>query len=137
MMTYSTDPVADAAAYYEPLYAAAEAQAKAERDMADDFLAACRKCDANALAAFAPMVNDWDAATRQPRAAVAPMPKRVQTLAEVLEESLDYGSGPSKTELMQLLLNVAYSADLVNAPTQARALLSRMADTFATNNVGV
>lgn len=137
MMTYSTDPVADAAAYYEPLYAAAEAQSKAESDMANDFLAACRKCDANAMADFAPMVNDWDASTRQPRAAGTPMPKKFQTLAEVLEESLDYGSGPSKAELMQLLLNVAYSADVVNAPAQARALIERMAGTFATNNTGL
>ena len=132
-MTYSTDPVADASAYYEPRYAADEAQAKAEREADDAFMAACGRCDANALALFAPMVRDWTFKV----ASVDKAPKRVQTLTEVMQESLDYPSGPSMTEAMQLLLNVAYGADLVNAPAQARRLIERMASTWAAQNVEV
>lgn len=131
------DPVAHAAQYYGALEAHAISQDREHAAMQAAFMRACRKADANALADFAPTVNDWDAAKRHPRPAGAPMPQRVQALAEVLEEALDYASGPSKTELMQLLLNVAHSADVVNAPMQARALLERMADTFATNNAGL
>jgi hypothetical protein len=132
-MTYSTDPVADAAAYYEPRYAAADAQAKAERDADDAFMAACGRCDANALADFAPMVRDWTFKV----ASIDKAPKRVQTLTEVMQESLDYPSGPCMEELMQLLLNVAFNRDLVNQPARARDLVARMAGTWASQNVSV
>jgi hypothetical protein len=127
-MSYSTDPVEDAAVHYDKIFSEAEAADKAEGDLALDFLAACRKCDSNALARFAPMVNDY-------QSAFVPMPKRMQTMTEVLEESLDY-DGPTTSEVMQLLLNVAYGTDVVNAPEQARDLLNRMAATFAKFNVG-
>lgn len=132
-MTYSTNPVADAAAYYEPRYAADESQNKAEVQAAIDFMKACGKCDANALAGFAPMVRDWT----QKCISIDKAPKRVQTLTEVMQESLDYQNGPSMTEAMQLLLNVAFNADIVNQPAQARALLGRMASTWAAQNVTV
>ena len=135
-MSYSTDPVADAAAYYEPRFTAAERQAKAEAQAADDFLSACRKGDANALATFAPMVKDYETARRL-QCATADVPKRYETLTEVLQESLDYTNGPCMTELMQLLLNVAYGSDVVNAPAQARSLLQRMADKWAWINTDV
>lgn len=131
------DPVAHAAAYYEPRYATDEAQERAEAAMALAFIKACRECDANATAWFAPMVNDWERERRQPRPLGAPMPQRLQVLAEVLEESLDYRDGPAMAELMQLLLNVAFSADVVNAPAQARALLERMATKWAWINTDV
>ena len=136
-MNYTTDPVADASSYYESVYAQQDAQLRAELNAGFDFLRVCNKCDANALADFAPMVNDWDASKRQPRAVGAPMPKRVPTIAEVLEDSLDYGKGPSKTELMQLLLNVAFGPDLLTAQAQSMELLGRMAATWAKYNVDV
>jgi hypothetical protein len=132
-MNYSTDPVADAAAYYEPRYGADEAQAKAERQAGDAFMAECGRCDANALADFAPMVRDWTFKV----ASIDKAPKRVQTLAEVMQESLDYPSGPCMEELMQLLLNVAYGCEVANAPAQARRLIERMASTWASQNVTV
>lgn len=135
-MTYSTDPLADASSYYEPRFKAEEAQARAEREADRAFTSACEAGDANALAVFAPMVNDWDAAERHPRAAGAPMPKRVQTLAEVMQESLDYINGPSMTEAMQLMLNVAYG-DPEAAQAQARRLIERMAEKWASQNVEV
>ena len=128
------DPIADAAAYYEPRYAAAEAQAKAEREADDAFMAACGRCDANALADFAPMVRDFTASVSPVSAYV---PKRVQLLTEVMQESLDYPNGPSMTEAMQLLLNVAYGTDLQAQQDQAKRLIERMATTWASQNVVV
>jgi len=133
----STDPVADAARYYEPRFAEADAADKAEEDMANAFLCAAHKRDANSLATFAPMVTDWEALALVGSPANKPKLKRYQLMHECMAESLDYSKGPHKSELMQLLLNVAYSSDIVNAPAQARALLARMALTFATNNVGI
>jgi hypothetical protein len=127
------DPVADAAAYYDRRDAETEAQIAAEVQASVDFIKTCAKRDANALADFAPMVRDWTFKV----ASIDKAPKRVQTLTEVMQESLDYPSGPSMTELMQLLLNVAFNEDLVNQPTQARALLSSMASTWASQNVVV
>jgi len=132
-MTYSTDPVADAAAYYSKRDAETEAQIKAEVQASVAFMQACRKGDSNALADFAPMVRDWTFKV----SSIDKAPKRVQTLTEVLTEALDYQTGPSMEELMQLLLNVAFNEDLVNQPAQARSLLTRMASTWAAQNVEV
>lgn len=136
-MSYSTDPVADAAAYYTAKDSYAERVTLAEQGAAANFIHACRKGDANALADFAPTVTDWNRSPRPMLSDETDRPQRTQTLAEVLEESLDYTSGPSKTELFQLLLNVAFSSDAVNAPTQARELLQRMADKWAAFNTDV
>lgn len=135
------DPVADASRHFEALYQQAERinveQQREQALMTVAFIKACARQDANALALFAPMVNDWDAAKRQPRAAGAPMPKRVQNMTEVVKESLDYQDGPSMTELVQFLFNVSYGTDVVNAPAQGRALISRMGMAFAKFNVVV
>lgn len=132
-MSYSTDPVADAAAYYEPRFAAAERQAKAEREADQAFMDACAAGDANAIATFAPMVRDWTLKV----ASIDKAPKRMQTLTEVMLESLDYKSGPAMEELMQLLLNVAYGTDPEAAQDQAKRLIERMATTWAAHNVTV
>lgn len=135
-MSYSTDPVADAARHFGALQAAQDLQQQAEASAIEDFITACQKLDANAIADFAPKTVDWDISKRQPRAAGAPMPMRKQTLAEVLEESLDYGSGPSKTELMQLALSLAFSSEChANQSQRARQLLVSMADAWARHNV--
>jgi hypothetical protein len=118
------------------LYEAQEAQEAAEFAASREYLAACQKVDANAVATFAPMTTDWNEA-RGPCAMGSPRPLRVQRLHEVMGESLDYSNGPSMVEAMQLILNVAYSANLVNAPAQARALLARMANAWASQNVTV
>lgn len=128
------DPVTHADQYFCKLHQEQQLRQKEQDLMASMFIKACAKGDANASAQFAPMVRDWDAAKHMPVDSKAPMHLRYQTVAEVMEESLDYVIGPSMTEAMQLILNVAYSADLVNAPAQARALLSRMAQTFAAYN---
>lgn len=128
------DPVSHAEQYLAAIDAETLERDKAQASMAAAFVHACQGADANALATFSPMVRDWDAAKHLPTSIGAHMPMRFQTVAEVMQESLDYSRGPSMTEAMQLILNVAYGTDLVNAPQQARALLSRMATTFAAYN---
>lgn len=93
---------------------------QAERDAQTQaaFLAACRKCDANAMATWVPTVSDREG---------GPHARRAPAFHEVLAEALDFTQGPTLSEVMQLLLNVGYGADVVNAPAQARALLERMA----------
>ncbi|HAX23082.1 MAG TPA: hypothetical protein DCY64_22700 [Hydrogenophaga sp.] len=104
-------------------------------DMLAGFNRAAMACDANALAPWAPLVIDnerrqqlgmrWDEKN---------LPQRQQTLTEVMTEALDYTNGPVMAEAMQLLLNVAFGADLVNAPSQARGLVERMGRCFAFHN---
>jgi len=137
-MSYSSNPVIDAMRHYDALYEASDAQVEAESDLAGDFLKACQKVDANSLAPWAGRVNDdeqrkalgldWSAKN---------LPQRQQALHEVMVESLDYPDGPTMCEAMQLLLNVAYSADLVNTPSMARGLIERMGRSFAFHNSGV
>jgi hypothetical protein len=135
---YSSEPLRDAARYTDLLAQQQARQMLAENSMIEDFIAACQRCDANALATFAPMVTDWDAAKRKPRLAGEPSPKRVQTLAEALDESTDYPSGPSKTELYQLVLNLAFGTECQAVlAQQGRQLLARAANTFAVHNAGV
>jgi hypothetical protein len=100
-----------------------------------DFLAAADKGDANALAPWAPFTTDWaliKSSAIDQRTAKS-LPKRAQTLAECMAESLDYGNGPSLSEAMQLILNVATGCD-ESTTSQARRLLERMAESFAYHN---
>ncbi|NWF45415.1 hypothetical protein F3K02_09165 [Hydrogenophaga sp. D2P1] len=137
-MSYSSNPVLDAMRHCDALYEASDAQIESEADLAGDFLKACKKVDANALAPWAGQVVDneqrmalgldWSAKN---------LPQRQQALHEVMVESLDYPDGPTMCEAMQLLLNVAYSADLVNTPSMARGLIERMGRSFAFHNSGV
>jgi hypothetical protein len=136
-MSYSADPVLDADRHTDEMFRKSDEQDREEMALAGRFLAMAKQADANALCDFA-STTDWDAMKRQPidpRTATR-LPKRQQTLAEVMAESLDYSDGPSLSEALQLLLNVAHGADLVNAPAQARALLGRMAEKWAYFNVG-
>lgn len=130
-MTYSTNPVLDASRYYDALDARQELEDRARADMADDFLRACHRGDANALAPWAPRVTDYKGQPyliggKQVR------PQRVRTLSEVMEDSLDYTGGPDSVELHQLLLNAAAGMPVKEL---AENLLKRMADKFAEMNV--
>ena len=115
---------------YSEMLDAAERRSRAEFEMADDFLRACGKADANALAPWAPRVTDYKGQPyliggKQVR------PQRVRTLSEVMEESLDYTGGPDSAELHQLLLNAAAGMPVKEL---AENLLKRMADKFAEMN---
>ena len=130
-MTYSTDPVVTDTVRHVDSIARFQARVdQAERAVIEDFIAACQRCDANALPSFAPMVTDWRLA-KTPRSAGEPAPKRMPTLSEVMAESLDYGDGPSMTEAMQLILNAANGMDV---KAQAQGLIDRMATTWAKFN---
>ena len=115
---------------YSDMLDADERRSRAEFEMAADFLRACGKADANAVVTWAPQITDWKgplylAGDKYVR------PKRYQTLAECMGESLDYTDGPASIELYQLLLNAAAGADV---QTQANELLGRMAVVFAKFN---
>jgi hypothetical protein len=106
-----------------------ERQAASDAAATGDFLWACEKRDANAPAFWAPTVGDYSHPFREG----VPQPQRIPELHEVLIDSLDYAGGPQMAEVMQLLLNVAHG-DAGKAPEQARALLDRMARTWARYN---
>ena len=131
---------AGSASLYDHSLTLGEKLDREQADMRASFMAACRNADANALAPWAPTRNDWAGVgmSSMPRSLgdAARMPKRQQTFAEVLGESLDFTGGPDLSEVLQLLLNVAHSSDTVNAPAQARALLARMADAYVNEHTG-
>ena len=115
---------------YSDMLDADERRSRAEFEMAADFLRACGNADASAVVTWAPQITDWDsplilAGDKYVR------PKRCQTLAECMGESLDYTDGPASIELYQLLLNAAAGADV---QAQANELLGRMSVTFAKFN---
>ena len=119
------DPVVDAERHYAELDAVNEAQIKREQILSQDFLSACRKCDANALATWAPKVR---VAGRM----------ECQDLHEVMAEALDYNApdAPCMSEAMQLLLNAAFGKDPSEKhQVHARALIERMAVNFARFNI--
>ncbi len=105
---------------------------------ANEFLAACGKGDAGALADFAPMVTDWAKVKRPFVADGKPiLPKRRQTLAEVLQEIVEaeFETGPNRQQLCQLVLNVANATlSPQQLQQQAKALLEAAAFEFAKQN---
>lgn len=115
------DAIADAAQHEEQQDAENQSVIKREQLLAQDFLKACRKCDANALATWAPKVGG-----------------RYQDLHESMVEALDYipADAPDMSEAMQLILNVAYGKDPAEKhQVHARALIERMAVNFARFNI--
>lgn len=131
-MSYSSDPVLDAARHYDALADLNEAYNKAEFENAQSFIASAEKCDANLVIDWAGMVTDLEK-TPRPIVAGSYVAKRYQTMGELMLEALDYPKGPDMSEAMQLLLNVAYG-DPEIAKQQACALILRMADVWAANN---
>jgi hypothetical protein len=126
----TSNPVTDANEYINSLFDKQEKKHAAADAMASMFRESAQRADANALVQWAPMVTDWERARRRPVDPTADQPKRYQTLSEVMAESLDFDHGPSETELMQLLLNVAHGSNLATAPAQARDLLRRMGEAY-------
>jgi hypothetical protein len=106
-----------------------------EREIRDGFAMSAGKADANALCTWAPMVTDWDAAKRMPidQRTAQHLPKRAQTLTEIMAESLDYSDGPTMVEAMQLILNATRSTD-ADLAQQAANLVDRMGAAFARMN---
>ncbi|MFP5467914.1 MAG: hypothetical protein ACLGG8_10375 [Gammaproteobacteria bacterium] len=103
-----------------------------ERELRANFAKAADVGDANALCTWAERVTDWDVAKRVPidQRTTVSLPKRAQTLAEVMNEVTDYGNGPSLTELMQLVLNATKSSD-TDLALMAGDLVERMGAAYA------
>jgi hypothetical protein len=127
-MSYSTDPVADAARHLAAVDAATERPIKAEQQLDASFMLACIKGDANALMDWAPTVPDH---LRMSWAIIGYMPRRYQTVAELMQEGCDWAD--TNTELMQLVLNVANNTP--GTQDQAKRLIERMATAWAKQNV--
>lgn len=110
---------------YAPDVEAAEAAA-ARIGLALELGAVIAKGDANGLCSFA-TVTDWDLVKRQPvdQKTTTALPRRAQTLAEVLMESVD-GYPETSTQLIQLLLNACASSD-TDLAMQAGALRDQLA----------
>lgn len=131
----TTNPVTDADEYIESLFAKQEARQAAADAKADQFRESAKKADANALVDWAGMVIDHEKRKALGTSWASPdMPMRQQALHEVMVNALDYSHGPQMCEAMQLLLNVAYGADLANAPAHARDLLRRMGEAYGRVN---
>lgn len=119
-MSYSTNPVLDAARHYEPLYREADESAAAEAAMREDFLALALAGDLNAAATFARPVLDH----RNRNAYGIPM--RPAKLFDVLEDAIDY------EDFTRCLFAVLLKAAKVDG--DARELLERMASKWASMN---
>lgn len=134
-MSYSTNPLYDAQRHYAARDKEDDAQEAAEQAMQCEFLSLCCKCDANVLAKFAPMTTDF---AKQALHVVGSIPlqrpMRQQLLHEVVIEALDYGVGPTTSQLVQLLLNVAYGSSYAEVQLQAAALLRDLAASFSKHN---
>ena len=109
--------------------------AYAEREMRTGFAKAVEVGDANALCQWAGSVTDWDAAKRMPidQKSATNLPKRAQTMTELMVESLDYGDGPSMVEAMHLILAATKSSD-TDLAVLAGDLVERMGASFALHN---
>lgn len=99
--------------------------AQAELAMHDDFIAAAKTCDMYMPCRWAPLRIARDGEGKYTRTTV-------QTLDDVMAGSLDYGNGPSTTDVMTILCSVAYGTE--DNRKRAQALISRMASTFAKYN---
>ena len=97
-------------------------QAQAEAAMVAEFVKAAQGCDVTELCPWAPITSEYKKGVTS---------VRLQTVGEVMALSLDFSKGPQLDDVMALLCNVAYGADLVNQPAKARELIVRMAQTFS------
>lgn len=97
-------------------------KADAEAAMASEFVKAAQGCDVTELCPWAPITREYKKGVTT---------ERMQTVGEVLALSLDFPKGPQLDDVLALLCNVAYGADQLEQPTKARAILARMAQTFA------
>jgi hypothetical protein len=121
-------PSLDAARHDERRFAETDNRQAAERDLAEQFMAAAKRGDMAAWAQFAGLTTDWKVRT----ATGDKNAKRPQLVGEVLADSLQYDA-PSISEVMGLLCAVSRGDDQT---TMAQMLLTRMARTWAAQNAG-
>jgi hypothetical protein len=105
-----------------------------EQELRAGFAMSAGYADANAVCDWAPVVTDYDLRRKLHLTHDAKFqPKRYQTMTEVMYEALDYSTGPSLTEAMQLILNACRSTD-ADLAQQAANLVDRMGAAFARMN---
>lgn len=108
--------------------------AQLEADMAFDFTRAIEAGDPDATPAWAGTVIDYAKARElgipysDKRA-----PRRACTVAESLQDALDYTKGPSLADVVKVLSLAMKSSDAAVA-VAARALVGRAAEKFAEHN---
>jgi len=129
-MSISITESRDTLKAYDAIQDRKERIEKAEQALIEEFETACQKADANAICLWSGHVVDWSQCP-SPISTNQPKPLRSQVLHEVMAESLDYADGPSMSEAMQLILNVANGMDCKD---MAQKLVNRMAQTYAKFN---
>ena len=130
-MSFSTNPVFDADRFYAAQHMRDEQLYQAEAALVEAFTAACKRGDANAIVDWAPAVTDFDAMRKAGLPFSSRDLVRCPTLAEVMNDALDFARGPSYTQVFQLLMNVANGA---NCQAQGSALIGEMAKRWAEHN---
>lgn len=124
-MSYSTDPVVDAARHYDAIDAYQAGQQQAERAMAAEFLKLIRAGDMHAPATFAAREKDYEA-SRAAGGDVLTHP----TISSLVQDLLELRHGVPMSEILGILAKVAYGAD--SQQQAARELIERMAHGYAT-----
>lgn len=114
----------------------ADAQRRAEADLAYDFEKAIEAGDPLATPCWARDRADWKLGQAMGLDAAGQSKiRRRQTVAEVLAESLDYSVGPSMGDVLRVLSQAMRSNDPMVA-SEARKLVRRVAVCWAERNVG-
>ena len=114
----------------------ADAQRRAERDLAYDFEKAIEAGDPLATPCWAGDVADWKRGKAMGLdAAGQSRIRRRQTVAEVLAESLGYSVGPDMGDVLRVLSQAMRSTDPM-VSSEARKLVRRAAVCWATRNTG-
>jgi hypothetical protein len=116
---------------------AGERRAQLEADMAFDFSRAIELGDPDATPAWAGTVTDYRKARELGMAYSDPeAPHRACTVAESLQDALDYTDGPSLSDVVKLI-SLAMRSDDKAVSIAARALVHRAALKFAEHNAEV
>lgn len=129
-MSISTTESLDSAHSLDALNYYSDQLERSKRHIYSEFMAAVRKHDLTAPAPFAPLMYDF----RQPAQPNGLKTKRLQTVAEVMRESVDYGQSPSFEDLLLLVLDCARGKEM---RLKAETLIQRMAWAFADMNAEV
>jgi hypothetical protein len=116
---------------------AGERRAQVEADMAFDFSRSVEFGDPDATPAWAGTVTDYRKAREMGMAySDERAPRRSCTVAESLQDALDYTDGPSLSDVVKLI-SLAMKSDDKAVSVAARALVHRAALKFAEHNAEV
>ncbi|HAL70254.1 MAG TPA: hypothetical protein DCP71_00570 [Verrucomicrobiales bacterium] len=110
---------------------------KLEADMAFDFTRAIEAGDPDATPAWAGTVTDYERARALGiHYSDKNVPQRAYTVAECLQDALDYAKGPSLTEVVKVL-SLAMKGTDPTVALAARQLVERAAAKWASQNAEI